>query len=197
MTKRFEFKDIKDLKQVLEFISNRFKKLRLDAKEASRAELVCEESLIKLIGRAAVTSSIFIYVNVRKFLGDVRVELKVPGDEISNFNQELSFEFEDDELKNAEDAIRDIILRSFSSNISYKHRGKFNHVRITAMRSPYSEAYRILASLVLAVLTGLIIRNFMTPENFAQKKFKKSINFSRRSTKPVSASPCSIVSLFL
>ncbi|MBR1604415.1 MAG: hypothetical protein IJ667_13375, partial [Synergistaceae bacterium] len=32
------------------------------------------------------------------------------------------------------------------------------------MRSPYSEAYRILASLALAVLTGLIIRNFMTPE---------------------------------
>lgn len=163
--KKFEFKDIKDLKQVLDFISNRFQELRLDAKEASRAELVCEEALMKLIGRAAVTSSIFIYVNVRKFLGDVRVELKVPGDEISNFNQELSFEFEDDdELKNAEDAIRDIILRSFSSNISYKHRGKFNHVRITAMRSPYSEAYRILASLALAVLTGLIIRNFMTPE---------------------------------
>lgn len=68
MTKRFEFQDIKDLKQVLEFISNRFKELRLDAKEASRAELVCEEALMKLIGRAAVTSSIIYILTSENFL---------------------------------------------------------------------------------------------------------------------------------
>ncbi|MBR1604414.1 MAG: hypothetical protein IJ667_13370 [Synergistaceae bacterium] len=68
MTKRFEFKDIKDLKQVLEFISNRFKELRLDAKEASRAELVCEEALMKLIGSAAVTSSIIYILTSENFL---------------------------------------------------------------------------------------------------------------------------------
>ena len=164
MQKKFEFQGQDTTKEILEFISERLKNFNLDSKESSRSELVCEETLMKLIEHADFSQKNFISVNVKKFLGDVKVELKVPGKEF-DFNSAKHFSFEDDdELENSTDAIRNIILHLFSDKIIYKHKRKLNTVNITAVRSQYSSLYKILATLIFSIFAGIILKNFV-PEN--------------------------------
>lgn len=168
MNKKFEFND-DALEHALEFIRERFKALKLSKREALRAELMCEETLAVLIEHGNKERVKFIYVNVRKFLGNISVELKVPGDEF-NFSESINtqlplyvYDDEDDESDTAE-AIRNIILRSFNANISYRHSGKFNAVKISALRSNYSGLYWTLGSLSLAVITGILMKVFVSEE---------------------------------
>lgn len=164
MDKKFEFQSPATAKKILEFISQSLPSFKLDSKEVIRNELISEEVLTKLIEHADFTKKNFISVNVKKFLGDVRIELKVPGPEF-DFNSASEFSADDDNFDN-EGAIRDIILRSFSDKITYRNKKNFNAVNITAARSQYSSLYKILASLILAVVTGIFLKNFV-PENLA------------------------------
>ncbi|MBQ6435801.1 MAG: hypothetical protein IJJ09_07355, partial [Synergistaceae bacterium] len=168
--KKFEVKNPEALHEILpeilKFINLRLTELKLNSKEAVRAELMCEEALIKLLEQGDFTKKKFVLVNVKKFLGDVSIDLQVPGSEFDFYiNAGISFP-NDDEDNYAVSAIRNLVLRSFSSDIKYKHQWNYNNVRITAFRSPYSSLYQMLTSLILAVMTGFAMKNFV-PEEIA------------------------------
>ena len=168
--KKFEVKNPEALHEILpeilKFINLRLTELKLNSKEAVRAELMCEEALIKLLEQGDFTKKKFILVNVKKFLGDVSIDLSVPGSEFDFYiNAGISFP-NDDEDNYAVSAIRNLVLRSFSSDIKYKHQWNYNNVRITAFRSPYSSLYQMLTALILAVMTGFAMKNFV-PEEIA------------------------------
>ena len=160
MNKNFEFQSPETTSEILEFISQSLKELKLSSKEAVRAELMCEEALVKLIEHGDFTKEKFISVNVKKFLGDVSVDLRVPGSEFDFYiNAGISFSDDDDS-----GAIRDLVLRAFSNQIKYKYARNHNSVRITALRSQYSNLYRMSAALILAVIASFVMKNFMSEE---------------------------------
>ena len=148
------------LSGALEYIHEQLAAMKLKTKDAIRAELMCEDSLVSLMDNADFSGMGYFRVNVRKVFGTVIIDLAVPGRE---------FEFsggtgiqplkDDDELQESYEAIRNIVLRSFSGNIRYRHSGNLNTVRIKAVRSSYSGLYQTLAALFLAVVSGVMLRN--------------------------------------
>ena len=135
--------------------------MKLSAKDRVRSELMCEEALVNLMNHSDFTKRSTFSVNVRKFFGDVVIDFAVPGEdfEFSGGTGIQSLK-DDDDLQESYEAIRNIVLRSFSGNIRYKHSGNLNTVRIKAVRSNYSGLYKTLAALFLAVVSGVALRNF-------------------------------------
>ncbi|MBR0150001.1 MAG: dicarboxylate/amino acid:cation symporter, partial [Synergistaceae bacterium] len=153
------------LSSALGYIHEQLAAMKLKTKDAIRAELMCEDSLVSLMDNADFSGMGYFRVNVRKVFGTVIIDLAVPGRE---------FEFsggtgiqplkDDDELQESYEAIRNIVLRSFSGNIRYRHSGNLNTVRIKAVRSSYAGLYQTLAALFLAVVSGVALRNFAPAE---------------------------------
>lgn len=160
MQKKFEAKDASALPEILGFVSSALKNSNINRNEISHAELMCEEALVNLIEHGDFTKNNFISVNVKKFLGDVSIELKVPGNEFDFYINGGIPSSDDDDIE----TIRSLVLRSFGNQIKYKHQWNCNTVRITALSSPYSNLYRILGTLILAAVAGFVIKNFMPEE---------------------------------
>lgn len=154
------------LSQVLEFIREQLAELKLDAKASCRAELMCEESLVSLLKYSDFTKTQAFTVNVSKFLGSVSIKLTVPGQEFA-FDGVLPLSdganSEDISPETAE-AIRNMLLRSFSQHIKYRHSGSYNIITIRAVRSSYAGLYVVLCAMLCAVICGLLMRAFV-PES--------------------------------
>ncbi len=189
---RQEFQDKNSLPQILEFISSSLKELKLNSKEAVRTELMCEEALVNLIEHGDFSKNKFVLVNVKKFLGDVSVELKVPGNEFDFYIYGgISFSGNEDDNDILE-GIRNLLLRSFSHKIKYKHQRNFNTVKITAFNSPYSDLYKILTAVILAVGTGFVLKNFASEEfsaminrNFLEPLYSLLLNGLKMCAMPI------------
>ena len=153
------------LENALGFISKQLEAMKLSAKDANRAGLMCEESLVSLLKRADFSQWQYFTVEVWKLFGDVIIDLRVPGEEFDFYgNPELSYKSDDDELQETQAAIQSVILRSFSRYLRYKHYRTFNAVRIKALLSNYSGLYKTLTVLFLAVVSGVVLKTFF-PES--------------------------------
>ena len=172
MLRRFKVNDgnIKEaFSCVLEFIHERLTELKIDTIEANYAELMSEESLTRLIEYGDFSRNDAIRVNIRKLFGDVKIELTVPGREF-NFSESFesivpfqSADYNEEDSPHTTEAVRNIILHSFTDRISYRHTGNFNTIRVYALHSPYYGLYQTLAAVVLAVITGLTL-NIAAPD---------------------------------
>lgn len=154
------------LSQSLEYIHENLAALNLNHKDINRAELMCEESLVSLLQHSDFTKVQAFTVNVSKFFGNVNIKLTGPGQEFAftvGFGDVMPLDGDDISLEAAE-TIRNIILRSFSQNLSYRHSGNYNTIKILAVRSSYSGLYAVLGALVCAVICGLLMRAFV-PES--------------------------------
>lgn len=144
------------LTSIREFLSS----LKISPKELNRTALMCEESVNLLLEHAQPgTAKLYL----RKVLGTVSIEVSIPGQEFA-FTEDfspLSVETDDDEAKTA---LQTLLLRSFGDRVSFKRRNGRNSVRITVQKSPYSFLYQTLSAIVLAVLCGVVCRNFV-PES--------------------------------
>ena len=144
------------LTSIREFLSS----LKISPKELNRTALMCEESVNLLLEHAQPgTAKLYL----RKVLGTVSIEVSIPGQEFA-FTEDfspLSVETDDDEAKAA---LQTLLLRSFGDRVSFKRRNGCNSVRITAQKSPYSFLYQTISAIVLAVLCGVVCRNFV-PES--------------------------------
>ena len=69
------------LGRALEFINEHLEDLKLNNKDLIHAELMCEESLLRLLKHADFTKINAFTITVRKFFGDVLIDLTVPGQE--------------------------------------------------------------------------------------------------------------------
>ena len=163
MQKRFDMKGQETLREVLEYIHTNLMGLKLSSKETMRAELMSEEVLVRLIEHGDFSVRNFISVNISKFLGNISIDLQVPGNEFefmvgpdleSGINDESSSE-----------AIQNIILRSLGDKISYRHSRHFNSVRLNIFRSQYFNLYLILGAMILAIIAGTAMK-YLLPEQF-------------------------------
>ena len=155
----------KVLGRAVKFIHERLSALKLSARDTNKAVLMCEESLLRLFRYSDFTAYGAFRVNVRKFFGDVLIDLTVPGAE---FDFAASIELSDDakeELSpDTEAAIQNLMLRSFADNVRYKRIRNFNRITVKAYRSNYSGLYKTLTALVMGVIAGLSAK-YALPEN--------------------------------
>ena len=153
------------LARSLKFIHERLAELKLNTKDTNRAELMCEESLLRLFKYADFTKMGAFRVNVRKFFGDVLIDLTVPGEEFDfAASIELSPDAEEELSPDAEAAIQNLMLRSFADNVRYKRIRNFNRITVKAYRSNYSGLYKTLTAVFTAVICGFSAKSFL-PEN--------------------------------
>ena len=124
---------------------------------------MCEEALVKLIENGDFTEKNFVSVNVKKFLGDVSIELKVPGSEF-NFYLDAGISFSEDGDEDNVEGIRNLVLRSFEDRIKYTHSRNFNKVKINVARSQYFKLYQVIDSVALAVITGVLMKIVLPKE---------------------------------
>ena len=150
------------LGRAMVFIRERLCTLKLNTKDTHRAELMCEESLLRLFRYADFTKNGTFRANVHKFFGDVMIDLTVPGEEF-NFaaSLELSPESEDELSPDAEAAVQNLLLRSFADNLNYRHSGHSNRITVKAYRSNYSGLYKTLTALLLAVVGSIAAKSFL------------------------------------
>ncbi|MBQ7543822.1 MAG: dicarboxylate/amino acid:cation symporter [Synergistaceae bacterium] len=158
------------LGQILTFVRESLASKKLETKEKNRAEILCEESLLSLMEHADFTKRKVIRVSIRKFFGDVIIELAVPGKEF-DFAESINVpdvpDDEDDIAPDAEAAIRNLILSSYSHIIKYKHYQMYNVIRIKAFVSAYSMLYKTLGALLSAVIFGLAAEHIFSEDTIA------------------------------
>ena len=159
MQKKFEMKGQETIQEILDFNRQTLKDFKLDSKERLRAELTCEEVLMRLIEHGDFSKKKIISLNIIKFLGNVSIDMRVPGNDFE-FLPKPDFDDIENDDETAE-AIQSIILRSLGDKISFRHSGDYNTVRIQAFRSQYFNLYLILTAMILAIITGTAMKYFL------------------------------------
>ena len=143
------------LSDALNFIREQLGAMKLRESDINRAVLMCEESLLSLLKHADFSRIQYFTVNARKVFGD---EFDFYG------RAEDMYSSDDDELQETQSEIQSLLLKSFIRFLKYKHYRLFNSVRIKAVLSNYSELYRILTVLFLAIVSGIVLKSFF-PES--------------------------------
>ncbi|MCR4818799.1 MAG: cation:dicarboxylase symporter family transporter [Fretibacterium sp.] len=160
--------------QALDFIRERIQSFRLPRKEANRAQLMAEESLIRLVEHGDFAGGGTIQVSIRCFLGNVTIDLTVPGEEFPIANGlNLGVPLDSGEMtpKTAE-AIQNILIRRFRDRLKYSHRSLrngagFNSVRIQAVRSQHRLFYQTFSAFFLAIFLSFLLKSVASEEFIA------------------------------
>ncbi|MBQ6674056.1 MAG: hypothetical protein IJM77_05505, partial [Spirochaetia bacterium] len=157
MQKKFQMKGQETIQEILDFNCETLKNFKLDSKERLRTELTFEEVLMRLIEHGDFEEKKNISISINKFLGNVSIDLRVPGSDFE-FLPRLDFydiESDDGTVEN----IQNMLLRSLGERISFRHSVGYNTVRIQVYRSQYFNLYLILSSMILAIITGIAAKN--------------------------------------
>ena len=150
--------DASGIKTVLDAVEEKLTAFGLKRREITRAMLACEELISSMTAFAPQGAR--MQLSLRKLLGDITIEISMPG-EAYDFAESLQMGLSldtDDIGQDAQNQIRSIILRSFAEDLKYRHRSGTNSVRLTVLRSKQSQLYYTLGAIVLAVVTGLLLK---------------------------------------
>ena len=155
-----------EIGQVMEFVDSEAMRLGLSRKETVKIGLMTEETLTKLLEYTDNTKAVTAEVSAKKFMGTVTFTLKIPGRE-ADFMKDIQRQIPPelyDENADTSNAINDALLRSFQDNLRYTHRRGMNCIKILASRSPYTSLIQTVYAIILAVITGLLLKNYASPE---------------------------------
>lgn len=162
MRKKFEMKGQDTIREILDFNCQTLKDFKLDSKERLRTELTCEEVLMRLLEHGNFEKRNTISISINKILGNVSIDMRVPGNEFEFLPRPDFDEIENDEETAA--SVQNIILRSLGDRISFKHSGDYNTVRVQVYRSQYFNLYLILTAMILAIIMGVAVK-YLLPEH--------------------------------
>lgn len=157
--------DIQTISDILQFIEKKASEFKASRKESI---LMCEEAIVKLLKYADFQNSknITAEVSARKFMGNVNFTFRIPGSSFDFLKSlQVSIIPDTEELSpDVGDAINNILLQSFKSRLKYSHKNGFNYLRITALKSPYAALVNVLEAIALALITGLLLKNYASTE---------------------------------
>ena len=154
------------LSQALEYIQSSLKHYRLNPKHESHALLMAEESLTLLMKYFDFSHDGAFYVKISKLFGDIRIKLTVPGTQF-NFGEILAADsgFDDKGMPETQEAIQNMLIRSFEDSLKYEYKHGRNIITVTAVKSPMAKLYMTLTALFTAVILSALLKNF-APESF-------------------------------
>lgn len=153
--------DTAGMEKGLDAIEQRLAAYGLKQKEITKARLLSEELMQSLINHAGAEAS-YLQISVRKWLGEVLIELSVPG-AAYDFDGSLAIgvPLDTEEIgKDAELTIRNMILRSFAADLKYRNRSGVNSVCLTVVRSGRRQLYYTLGAMMLALVCGVLLKTF-------------------------------------
>lgn len=158
-------KDLATISKVLEFVETKAEEFGASRKDSVS---MCEESLVKLLGHADFSDgkTVEAVVYVRNLLGNVGFLLGVPGESF-NFMKSLRNNIlpDSEELSpDADDAINNVFLHVFGDKLRYAYYEGYNYIRIYAAKSPYNSLLWTLGAIGLAVIVGLLLKNYAPSE---------------------------------
>ena len=153
--------DHNGLSKALDIIEEKLNYYKLDRKDISKSMLASEEVMNALLEHSEKAE--YIYLSVRRVLDEISIEISVPGKEFPfekslNIGATVSAE---DVGYETERAIRSTILKSFVDDLKYRYRAGMNTVRISVIKSKKAMLYKTLGAMVLAVILGILFKNFM------------------------------------
>ena len=159
--------NMEEIENATVFVQQSLKECGIDSKEAIKGTLVAEEAIGSLVTHGVENEN--VHVRVRRLLGDIIVEMSAPGEEYSLSENMASASLPLDTQINADaqEAIRNILLRSLAADLKYRHKAGINHIRMTVVKSKRAFLYKTLCSLFAAVVVGLLLSVF-APDSFNQ-----------------------------
>ncbi len=168
------------ISEAMNFICDETKKYITNHKEAGQAQLMAEECINKLLEHADNTANNKICVNIKKFLGSIKINISVKGQKF-DFEDSLNFgiDFNQENISTGTaGAISNLLIKSFAGKLHYKHHRGMNYIIITASKSPYTSLYYTGAALILAIITGLLMKNFASEAvcTYIHDMFLSSVN---------------------
>lgn len=137
----------------------------LKRKDVVRKMLAAEEVMSVLFSHAEKNAA--MRLAIRKLFEDITIEISVAG---SDFPFESSLHFGVDLAAeeigpDAEQTIRNTILRSVVDDLKYRHKNGVNAVRITVVCSKRAMLYKTMGAMVLAIVVGVLLR-MLAPQTF-------------------------------
>ena len=160
--------DISGIAKGLDAIELRLKKYGLKKKEITKARLISEELMTSLIAHAD-TGKAYMLLSVRKWMGEIIVEISIPGTAY-DFSRsiEMGVPLDTEEIgSDAEITIRNMILKSYVADLKYRNQNGVNSVRLTVVRSNSRQLYYTLTAMLLAIVAGILFKLFL-PESLNQ-----------------------------
>ena len=151
--------DVSGIAAGLDTIEQRLGKYGLKKKEITKARLISEELMTSLISHAD-TGAAYMLLSVRKWMGEIIVEISVPGTAYDfSWSMEMGVPLDTEEIgKDAEMAIRNMILKSFAADLKYRNQAGVNSVRLTVVRSNNRQLYYTLGAMLLAIVLGMLFK---------------------------------------
>ncbi len=162
INKRIKIRPVEtaSISECLEFIEKELRAAGVSSRLTVRAEITCEEMLLRLIENSTGEGS--IRIQIKRTLGDTVINISVKGREFDLYGGEgeLSDDIEDEE---AQSVIRSFLLKANDSNFRYSHKDGVNSVRVMTGQSTVSSMKLTMGALALGIVFGLILK-FVMPE---------------------------------
>ena len=152
------------VRKSLLFIEETLKELRVKKRDLMEALLISEETILLLSEHAPEDAD--IKVTVTRRMGVPRIRLTIPGTPVS-LDEHLGTVSIDQLGEETENAIRSVMLRSYADSIKYRHSRSENILTIVTGIPERILATRTVASIVLALITALLLRQIL-PDAAAQ-----------------------------
>ena len=150
------------VEQILLFVREHLAR-HVRGKEFDKMILAVEEAAGNLMGHTGEGEEIRVCIGSR--WGRACVDLYAKGDQYSLSEQVLDPSILKGEVgEAAQDMIRDILMRSMSDVIRYRHIHGTNHIRILEHASKQAFLIQTLGTMVLAILIGLLLSSLPCKE---------------------------------
>ena len=145
------------------FIQSSLEECGSERKSIIRMLLLTEELLVKLIGSQTKESEGSVWIQVTSIFGETRIRIWGKGEKLEIPESMTSLADADD--PEAEEVIRNIVLKAYQDNLDMKYRNGINTVSIRVTASRYRQLLLTLGAMVLGIFTGIILKMFV-PQTF-------------------------------
>ena len=163
MTDNLTFKtDTEGLKNALLWINSNIEKLNLDRKEQMQSELIAEESLVALARHA--TNNDIVEISLIQHLKSTYLYISAKGSELTTGEIATDTSLKDiaeqtDNIR-AQAYIQKLMVKAYANLVNYSNKNGVNTVKIQIHKNRISSTQLSLCSIGLAIVLGLILRNF-------------------------------------
>lgn len=156
---------MENFSEAMEEVGIALKEKKVSQSEINHAELVLEETFARLHEKGDAQNAV---ISVQKRFGSVNLRLESAGKEFNPLIEPTDYSEEDDV-----DFYRVTILKANRSKMGYARKGDFNIVTISVHETSNKQIYQTLAGMILGIVFGALIKEFLMPELVAA--FDKNI----------------------
>ncbi len=150
---------IENLPEMMKFVQKALTIFKIPRKEISKTLLVAEDMMVELINHKSNDDAV-LSIRASHFLGKGKLFLQCQGQkfELESTDMGLEDALQGDYTENEEAAVRDIIRKNLGVALSVENSRNINTITIQFDTAKYMQLIVSLASLVLGLIAGYLIR---------------------------------------